>query len=70
MVPSCHYLSSFSYFLAVLLQSQCVMGLSCHQGMAPAQTANEADCFRERRLATNMCGKQYCVLFNTACSCD
>jgi len=46
----------------VLLQLQRVMVLSFHQGMAPAETASEADCLHERRLATNVWGKHYCVL--------
>jgi hypothetical protein len=63
MALSCHYLSSFNYFLTVLLQFQRVMGLSCQQGVVPAQTASEGDCLHERRLTTNMWGKQYCVLY-------
>jgi hypothetical protein len=60
MAPSCHYPHSFNYFLIVLLQFQFqhVMRLSCHQGMAPAEIASEADCLYERRLTTNMWGKQ------------
>jgi hypothetical protein len=70
MAPSCHYLSSFNYFLTVLLQFQNVMELSCHQDMVPGQISSEADCLHERRLATNIWGKQYCVLFTTNSNCD